>query len=142
MQTVPAPVTVTLFPRPPRTAFPTPDRTVVKPAQLPVAPAPKTTKNGGAGRRCSYCNRRLSVTTAGNLCGNSCRVQLSKLKRRLADTACQTAFPHGGWRPGDGEQLIERFGLPRVEAVLNRCGWVWSAETKQWVKTAHQGEQT
>lgn len=70
--------------------------------------------------------------TTGNYCGNSCRTQQSKLKRRLADTACVDAFH---WQPGEGEALIARYGLPRMEEVLNLRGFVWQPERQAWVNT-------
>lgn len=105
--------------------------------QNPVYPpqrAGKTASSGRAGetlvRKCYYCGKRLKLTGRGNTCNASCRAQLSKLKRRLADTACMEAFQ---WQRGEGEALIRRYGLPRMETVLGWRGVVWKPERKQWV---------
>lgn len=63
---------------------------------------------------------------------------MSKLKRKLADAACQAAW---GWQPGEGERLIARFGLRRVEGVLNMAGFVWQPERKSWTDTRAQARQ-
>ena len=57
---------------------------------------------------------------------------MSKLKRKLADAACMTAW---GWQPGEGERLIVQFGLGRMEWALNEAGLVWSADAKEWTDT-------
>lgn len=89
----------------------------------------------GAGqrRRCQYCGKLLPVNTKGSYHGNSCRVQMSKLKRKLADAACMTAW---GWQPGEGERLIARYGLPLMEKALAVREIYWHPELLDWIQEA------
>jgi hypothetical protein len=84
---------------------------------------------GRAGRRCVWCDCRLPVDSRATTCSPSCRSQLSRRKRKLADAACVTAFD---WQPGDGEALVKRYGLPMMEHCLNLRGVVWVAARKEW----------
>lgn len=85
---------------------------------------------------CRYCGKRLPTNAHGNYCRASHRVAMSKLKRRLADVACTLAF---GWRPGEGEALIARYGLARMETVLGWRGVVWQPEHKRWAFAPGRG---
>ena len=62
-------------------------------------------------------------------CSDSCKASLSRLKRQQVDAACVLAF---NWQPGEGQRLLDRFGLKRMEWALNQRGVKWHAEEKQW----------
>lgn len=62
-------------------------------------------------------------------CSDSCKSALSRLKRSKVDEACQLAFH---WQPGEGQRLLDRFGLKRMEWALNQRGVKWFPEEKQW----------
>lgn len=84
---------------------------------------------GGVGARCVYCGKMLKGKHSMT-CGPSCKTSLSRLKRRLADSACVEAW---GWKEGEGEALIVKYGLPQVERALNMRGIVWKPEQMAWV---------
>ena len=54
---------------------------------------------------------------------------MSRLKAKLVDEACQQAFNR---QPGDGQRLLDQYGLKLMEDVLNRRGVYWFPAEKAW----------
>lgn len=100
-----------------------------QPVAKPAAAPPKPAQSGRAGRRCYGCGKRLAGNTRAHYHGNACRVRASRRKRKLADALCVSAF---GWQPGQGEALIARYGLRRIEAALHLARWFWQADQQRW----------
>ena len=54
---------------------------------------------------------------------------MSRYKKRMAVALLETVYGMPG-RIAAG--LLDRFGLPEVEARLNALGWVWRAPDRAW----------
>lgn len=80
---------------------------------------------------CCFCGKRLKGATRSRYCGNSCRVQMSKCKRRTCEVAMCAEFGYGR---DTARALLARFGLARIEAVMTAVGWRWQAADRAWVR--------
>ena len=101
----------------------TPSRSGLKPRSA------KTASNGRAGRRCAYCGKRLPANSKAIYCSASHRVSMSRHKRRSCGRLLEAVFT----MPGPiAAGLLDRFGLPEVEAKLNALGWYWHAPDRAW----------
>ena len=97
---------------------------------------PSRGRAGRARRRCVWCGCQLPVDSKALTCSPSCRSQLSRRKRQQADATCMVAFD---WRRGEGEALIQRYGLPLMEQVLNMRGWHWQPAARGWAQMQANG---
>lgn len=89
----------------------------------------KTASNGRAGRRCAYCGKRLPANSKAIYCSASHRVSMSRHKRRSCGRLLEAVFT----MPGPiAAGLLDRYGLPEVEAKLNALGWYWHAPDRAW----------
>ena len=101
----------------------TPSRSGLKPRSA------KTASNGRAGRRCAYCGKRLPANSKAIYCSASHRVSMSRHKRRSCGRLLEAVFT----MPGPiAAGLLDRYGLPEVEAKLNALGWYWHAPDRAW----------
>lgn len=101
----------------------TPSRSGLKPRSA------KTASNGRAGRRCAYCGKRLPANSKAIYCSASHRVSMSRHKRRSCGRLLEAVFT----MPGPiAAGLLDRYGLPEVEARLNALGWYWHAPDRAW----------
>lgn len=90
----------------------------------------------GQGQRranpCAWCGRQLPRQSGSQqrlTCSASCRSQLSRHKRRSCGRLLEAVFT----MPGPiAAGLLDRFGLPEVEAKLNALGWYWHAPDRAW----------
>ena len=82
--------------------------------------------------RCAWCGRQLKAGQRSQqrlTCSASCRSQLSRHKRRSCGRLLEAIFT----MPGPiAAGLLDRFGLPEVEARLNALGWYWHAPDRAW----------
>ncbi len=101
----------------------TPSRSGLKPRSA------KTASNGRAGRRCAYCGKRLPANSKAVYCSASHRVSMSRHKRRSCATLLTSQFTMPV-RIAAG--LLDRYGLPEVEAKLNALGFFWHAPDRAW----------
>ena len=89
----------------------------------------KPVSNGRVGRRCVYCGKRLPANSKAIYCSASHRVSMSRHKRRSCGRLLEAIFT----MPGPiAAGLLDRFGLPEVEARLNALGWYWHAPDRAW----------
>lgn len=95
------------------------------------ASAPRNGPSGGrVGRRCAYCGKRLPANGKALYCRDSCRVSMSRHKRRSCAALLVAAL---GMPKAVADTLLTRYGLPAIEQKLNALGWYWRAQDREWV---------
>ena len=96
----------------------------------PLQKRSSTPQRGRAGRRCQWCNRKLTGRHA-NTCCASCRSSLSRKKR----STCVNTLVELGMPKAAAERLLMLVGLRMVERKMNDNGWQWQPQRKTWVDT-------
>lgn len=81
-------------------------------------------------RTCKWCKKEIeSKNIRAEYCSANCRVAMSKRKRRVTIRMIADAYHLD---PQDVGLLVEYFGLPTINSLMEARGWYWEDHLRMW----------